>query len=494
MPLALAYLAANLRKTGHDSSVIDALGEGIDHIGTSYAAHVSYRGLSDEQIVSRIAERPDGIGVSTMFSQDWPHVERTILAVHQRFPEVPIIVGGEHATAAADYILSSCPAVTMVAMGEGEQTIADFADWLEGRRALAEIAGVRYRGQDRTATNLHGLRIRCIDEIPWPAWDRFNLEPYFAAGEGHGVERGRAMPILATRGCPYQCTFCSSPQMWTTKYVMRSVPLVVDEIEHYIKNYKADNIDFFDLTAIIKRDWILAYCAEIKRRGLKFTWQLPSGTRSEAMDGEVLRAMAEAGCTNVTYAPESGSPKTLREIKKKVVLDRMFDSMKQGKRNGIFVKCNLIIGFPRETRWDMMQTVWCAVRLAILGVDDAALYPYSPYPGSELFAYLLQTGRIKKMDRDYFVSLMAFMDLKQSSNYCENVGPAEMAFYRLLGMGLFYFLQYATRPSRFLRTLRNYRAGRSDTVFEERLFGLLKRWRLEKRHGQERLAEGEART
>ena len=158
----------------------------------------------------------------------------------------------------------------------------------------------------------------------------------------------------------------------------------------------------------------------------------------------------------------------------------MFDSMRAAKRSGIFVKCNLIIGFPREARWDMLKTVWCAVRLAILGVDDAALYPYSPYPGSELFAYLQQTGRIGKMDREYFVSLMGFMDLSQSSHYCENAGAAEVAFYRLLGMGLFYLLQYTLRPARLLRTLRNYRAGKSDTVFEERLFGLLKRWSMEK--------------
>ena len=74
------------------------------------------------------------------------------------------------------------------------------------------------------------------------------------------------MPLVATRGCPYQCTFCSSPFMWTTRYVMRSIPIVVDEIEHYMKEYKADNIDFFDLTAIVKKDWILEFCREIKRR------------------------------------------------------------------------------------------------------------------------------------------------------------------------------------------------------------------------------------
>ena len=79
---------------------------------------------------------------------------------------------------------------------------------------------------------------------------------------------------------------------------------------------------------------------------------------------------------------------------------------------------------------------------------------------------------------------MTFMDLKQSSNYCENVGEAEIAAYRLIGMGAFYGLSYLLRPTRILRTIRNYRAQRSDTVFEERLFALLHRKKLERERKQ----------
>jgi hypothetical protein len=113
-------------------------------------------------------------------------------------------------------------------------------------------------------------------------------------------------------------------------------------------------------------------------------------------------------------------------------------------------------------------------------VDDTAIYPYSPYPGSELYQYLRQTGAIGVMDRAYFESLMTFMDLKQSSNYCENVGPAEISFYRLLGMACFYTLSYVLRPARILRSLRNYRRATSDTVFEERLFAWFRRRKLQR--------------
>ena len=234
------------------------------------------------------------------------------------------------------------------------------------------------------------------------------------------------------------------------------------------------------MTAIIKKDWILKFCREIKRRGLKFTWQLPSGTRSEALDREVLKEMAETGCMNMTYAPESGSMKTLVDIKKKIVLPRLIDSIQGALDAGIFVKCNLIIGFPKETRWDVYQTLWLALKFAWLGVDDTGLYVFSPYPGSELYHYLLKTGAIEQMDRTYFESLMSFMNIKAEHTYCENIGARELAWYRAVGMGLMYGLSYVLHPSRILRSIRNYRAHRSDTVFEERLFGLIKRHTIAK--------------
>lgn len=478
MPLALAYLAANLRRAGHEVEVLDALGAALDHIAESYSPRVRYRGLSTVDILARLNGPYDGIGVSVMFSQDWPHVEDLLIALQAKFPGTPILLGGEHATAAGAYVLETCAAVTAIALGEGEQTILGWAEHLDNQSPLDEVPGLLVRdGNGGAKATPPRARLGNPDELPWPAWEMFELEPYFAAGDGHGVERGRSMPILATRGCPYRCTFCSSPQMWTTRYVARPVAKVLDEIEHYIQHYRADNIDFFDLTAVVKKSWIVEFCQEIERRGLKFTWQLPSGTRSEAMDAEVMALMAKSGCMNVTYAPESGSPNTLKEIKKLVKLDKMYTSIRAAKANGIFVKCNLIIGFPKETRQDMWQTVATALRFAVMGVDDTGVYPFSPYPGTELYDYLRTKGTIGKMDRDYFEGLMIFMDLKRTVNYCENVGAKEIAAYRFIGMAGFYGLSFLLRPQRILRGIRNFMRHRSDTVFEERLFSYFRRLR-----------------
>jgi radical SAM superfamily enzyme YgiQ (UPF0313 family) len=474
-PLGPAYLAAALRQAGHQVRLIDAVGEALSHVGVTSRPKLWYQGLPIEGIVERVDPRTQLIAVSAMFSQEWPHVEELIARLAAAYPRVPIIVGGEHGTAAWEYVLRMSPAVTCVGLGEGEETLCDVARWVEDGGELGDIPGLAYRRNGDAVVTGARKRITDADHLPRPAWDLVPLEAYLDGGYGMGVAPGRTMPILATRGCPFQCTFCSNPAMWTTRYVMRSVPNVLDEIEDYLREFRATHIEFYDLTAIIRKDWVMRFCGEIARRGLRFTWQLPSGTRSEALDAEVLERMAASGCRNLTYAPESGSERTLKAIKKEVRLPRIIESIKAAKRAGISLKCNLIIGFPKETRRDVFQTIRFAMKMAWLGVDDVPLYLFSPYPGSELYDDLRSAGAIARMDNDYFESLVCFMDLTSSSAYCERIGSRELNLYRLLGMAGFYALSYLLHPARILRTARNLRRRSADTVFEQRMVDLFRR-------------------
>ena len=154
------------------------------------------------------------------------------------------------------------------------------------------------------------------------------------------------MPMMASRGCPYQCTFCSNPSMWTTRWIPRDPDLLLDEMQFYQKKYGAENFDFYDLTAIVKKSWIVDFCRKIEERGLSFTWQLPSGTRTEAIDGEVASLLYRSGCRNMSYSPESGSPAVLRRIKKKIHPDSVIGSISEATKNGMNIKCNIIFGFP----------------------------------------------------------------------------------------------------------------------------------------------------
>lgn len=469
-PLGIAYLAGSLRAAGHDVIVIDAVGEALTALHAGYRSNVLLNGLRIAEIVARVPRDADVIGISSQFSHEWPVVRDLVAALHARFPRVPILCGGEHVSAMPEHALEDAPSLRGCAIGEGEATVVEAVDALAAGRPLAHVAGIATRG-----TLSRRPRARGIAAIARPRWDLVPLEPYLRGGYSFGVTRGRTMPILATRGCPYQCTFCSSPAMWTTRYEARPAADVVDEIVEYVARYRVDNIDFYDLTSIVRREWILEFCATMQSRGVSVSWQLPSGTRSEALDDEVLRAMAGAGCTNVSYAPESGSERTLRRIKKKVNLDRMTASMRSAVAAGLNVKANIVIGFPDETRADLVDTMHFIRRMARAGVHDVSVWTYSPYPGTELFDDLRARGRFATLDDDYFASLLSYSDVATAVSYADGLGSRELQRWRVAGMLMFYAESYARNPTRPFRSARNLLRGRYESRMEMSLSNLMRR-------------------
>jgi radical SAM superfamily enzyme YgiQ (UPF0313 family) len=493
LPIGPAYVAAALLEAGHRVAVIDALGEAPLARGLTSQPNLIYHGLSIPEIVDRIDPATDVIGISVMFSQQWPHVADIVAAIHERLPNCPIVIGGEHVAGAWAFVLDSSPAVTACVIGEGEETMVELMEHVDGRRPLATVAGIACRVDGRPQRTVQRQRIRDLGTIPRPAWDLFPVAKYHDGGFTYGVNLGRSMPILATRGCPYQCTFCSSPAMWTTRYYVRDVGDVVDEIASYVDRYAATNVDFYDLTAIIKRDWILAFCAELERRGLAITYQLPTGTRSEVLDEEVLRALYRTGCRNICYAPESGSPETLVRIKKKVKPERIVASIRAANRTGIVVKANLMIGFPDETRGELFETVRFGMRLAWLGVEDIPLFPFIPYPAMQLYDELRADGRLPPMSNEYFARL-GYGDLDSAASFSRHVTSRQLAWVRFLGMLAFLVVGYARHPSRILRTLRALVTERSTSVVELRLVDMKRRMvslLLRRQRSGERPIDGE---
>jgi len=473
-PLALAYLSASLDHSGFNVTAIDALGENIEQINIYDNPSCRVRGLTIEEILARIPRDTDIIALSCMFSQEWIFVKKIIESIGKKFPGKIIIVGGEHVNAMPEEILKASPEIDCCALGEGEETIVDIARNFPQNARL--IAGIVYRDSNgKINRNEKRPRIKNLEDIPRPNWDIFPIENYLAGNYSQGINAGRSIPILATRGCPFQCTFCSNKDMWTQRYYTRSPEDVIDEIKSYIEKYKINTVEFFDLTAIIDKDWIVQFGKLLKENDLDISWSLPSGTRSESLDEEVTKLLGETNCKYLVYAAESGSPRILKYVKKEVDLDRMLKSMKSAKKNGLSLRCNLMLGIPIEERIDVLKTIWFQVKLAWIGVDDAPLYMFSPYPGTVLYKYLREIGKVPEPDDDYFRSLLCQMDLTHSSTLCENIGRRELAFYRLFGMSLFYFLSYVLRPYRIIRSIRNiFFTKQTDTVFEQRLVDIYK--------------------
>ena len=188
---------------------------------------------------------------------------------------------------------------------------------MKENKSFDDIEGLAYLKNDKFVKTNPRERIKHIDNIPWPDWDTFPIAPYLDNAMSFGAGSGRNMPILASRGCPYECTFCSNPLMYGRRYYLRQIDDLINQIKFYIKKYNITGLQFYDLTAIVRKDWVIAFCKALEKNNINIDWSLPSGTRSEALDLESLKALSDANLKYLVYAPESGSEKTLIEIKKK---------------------------------------------------------------------------------------------------------------------------------------------------------------------------------
>ena len=374
-PVALACLAAVLEEAGHDVTVIDAYGESPNQAIDIPGTNLNTVGLTADEIAERVPADTEMIGVTCMFSQDWLYAKRVIAAVHAAVPDAPILAGGEHITADPAHVLRTAPALTACVLGEGEETLVDCVDAVVSGRDLRSIPGLVLRDGDAPLRTAPRARIRAIDTLPWPAWHLIpTISMYLDNHFGFEECNRRTMPMIATRGCPYRCTFCSSPSMWGTNWFARDPQDVINEIKYYLEHYRIEHFEFYDLTAIVDRRWTLRFTQLLAAERLPVTWRLPSGTRSEALDGEILQAMAASGCEAIVYAPESGSPRTLARVKKGVKPERMLQSMHAAVRAGMHVRAHFIMGMPGQTLAEIGETFVFIAKMAWLGVHDVISY------------------------------------------------------------------------------------------------------------------------
>ncbi len=476
-PISVAYLAGSLVAQNHHVTVIDSVGEALERGMRPLNNGLLTLGLSPDEIASRIPSGTDVIGVSSMFSVEWPFIRDIVETIRRRFPSVPLVLGGEHPTARYAFSLKSCPGVDAIVLGEGEATFGELVTAVRTGIPLDGVRGIAFRRGGEVVTTPPRPRIRDVDAIPEPAWELTPLEAYLDRKLAYGVERGRTMPMLASRGCPYECTFCSNPVMWTTRWLVRTPRKVVDEMEKYIAAYGIDSVDFYDLTAVVRKDWIIEFCEELLRRGIKVDWQLPSGTRSEALDNDVIPLLHRSGCTNLTYAPESGSDRMLKLIKKKVKLPRMLTSIETAIAAGINVKVTLILGFPGETWRDVLKTFWFLAQLAVRGVHDVSVWAFVPYPGSALFEGLVRDGRLDPETDEYFMSLAAYADIGRTKSWSQSFGSRTLKAIRIGAFLFFYGLSFAIRPLRLYHIAKHILSGRHHSKLESRLVSLIRKVR-----------------
>lgn len=479
LPIGLAYVLSAIEDLV-EIEAIDPIAEkpSISDV-TPFRNGTSILGLTPEETLRRVHKSPDLCLISSMFSMEWPVTRLLIEGIRKQYPRCFIVGGGEHFNAAAEYSLRTSPLDACV-LGEGEATIREFVERLWTERSLPlDVPGTVVRNPDTGAIieNRRRDRIRQVESIRYPAWHLFNVEGFLDSGisnTGNGLQGYRAMPIAASRGCPYRCTFCSNPDMWGVLWRARAPQDVIEEMKVWMGRYGATHFDFCDLTAIVKKSWIVDFCERLIREHLAITWGLPSGTRSEALDYDVLRLLKASGCNDLDYAPESGSEYVLGVMKKQINKKKMLASMRDCHRVGIKSKANIILGYPEEKRRHVLETYGFIVQMARVGVDDILVTSLSAYPGSAVFEQLRRAGRVR-LDEEYFLDLSSQGSLNVSPCWSEHYSRIEQYLFKMGGFALFYICSLLFRPGRLLTLAADLVDGEGSTRLSMGLINLSRR-------------------
>jgi anaerobic magnesium-protoporphyrin IX monomethyl ester cyclase len=397
-PLGLAYIAGALEKDEIEYSLIDGIGTKINSTYHVYDKNLILRGMTFTEIIDMIPSHTTYIALSLMFTNEWVLHKILIQKIKKKFPHKIIIVGGEHATSSWKEILTQTPEVDFCVLGEGEKTFIELLKVLDSDNKIT-LPGVAHREQGVPKRTSNRERIRDINSLSC-SWEKIPVTSYLAEGSGMNIINRRSMPILASRGCPYKCTFCSSPQMWGTQYYTRSPVEIIAEMQSLIQKYKVEHFDFTDLSTTVNREWTQIFCDEFISKKLNVTWQFGPGTRSEVLTPDLIERLKQANIYRLTLSPESGSSKTVKRIKKNINLTALFNKAKLAKKQGIIIKLQFIMGLPGQTFFEMLASASYILKLAWAKIDDISIFLYYPYPGSELAEQLHQKN-IVFSDEEY---------------------------------------------------------------------------------------------
>ena len=370
-PIGLSYLAAVLEQNDYEVKVIDCPACGFTH----------------ENLKTELSSfAPDLIGIASM-TATIPSALQSARIAKEACPNSKVIMGGPHATFADSQILTEENAVDIVVRGEGELTLLEIAQNAADPKSLPKTQGITFRSNGQIVKTANRPFIEDLDALPRPAYKFLPMDKYKITGKTF-------LPIMTSRGCPFQCSFCVASQMFGAKFRARSPKNVVDELEWLKNEYGAEGISFHDDTLTLDKKRIIDICDEIIARKIGLPWGCQ--TRVDTVSEEVLAKMHKAGCNEVSFGVESGCQRILDAVHKKVEISQAERAIKWAKNEGLFVAVSTIIGYPGETKESMQQTLDLMRRIE---PDDAWLCIATPYPGTELRALVEKMGW--KMTNDW---------------------------------------------------------------------------------------------
>lgn len=417
-PLALGYLAATVtdrtdwdvlsynadfRPGGEDLSYGYLAGEGFDNFLENLRSGTGPVWREIEATLE--AERPAVLGLSAA-SQNFTPALRVARIAKSIDPGVVVVLGGPHASMAALEAMRN-PELDICVVGEGEETVVDLLGALDGRRSLAGIPGlvVRRDGQP-VATGPRAL-IEDLDALRFP----HQHAPETLKDHDHYPPAAFSR-IFATRGCPFNCFFCGSREIWTRRTRFRSVPNVIAEIQG-LRSRGIEYVHFDDDTFGVRRSYLLDLCDAMGRDCPGLEWGCEIHVR--LVDEEIIGAMKAAGCRRISLGIESGNDEILVAIRKGFTFRRAIEACRVISRHGIALNVFMIIGFPQDTETTILDTIRAARRI---DCDKVIFSVFTPYPGTEAFRYCLERGLLTD---DFDVAL--YNHQSPENCFCEHIAP-----------------------------------------------------------------------
>jgi magnesium-protoporphyrin IX monomethyl ester (oxidative) cyclase len=349
-PIGLLYIAAHLRDLGHDIALYDP------YIGENEAIFIDLVTHWRPRIVASAAYT-----VSEQFCFDLARLTKQI------DPSVVFVAGGPHATFAAERMLRKCAQIDAITLRESEETLASVASAVESKTALEDIPGVSCRAAGRIVTTTYQPLRSPIDGLAFPAKDLLSDRYY---------DKYRATGVITARGCAYKCDFCVSPAFFKGVR-QRDLAFVAMELRELMRQRDIRHVRFYDD--------VFAYNAAKMRRlkehigplGLTFDCYI----RVDVTTPEMLELMKACGCVQVRFGVETGddAQRSRRKGGRTVSFEKHAAIVDKCRQLGIETQASYILGFPGETREDMLRTVEFAERL---DTDAVGFYKLTPYPGT----------------------------------------------------------------------------------------------------------------
>ncbi|MEW6009211.1 MAG: radical SAM protein [Candidatus Omnitrophota bacterium] len=315
-PLGIAYLASFLR-------------EKINNLNIKLLdAHIE--DLSQTDILRYISDfKPDLVGISYLTVQ--ADFSFSLSAqIKKLFPKVIIIHGGVHVTCSLDETMDYAD---YSVVGEGEVTLFQLIKAIREEENCEAINGICFRKGSEVIKTPPRDFISDINTLPFPAWDLLPMEKY--RRHSIHVKKGEAIGIMASRGCPFNCSFCASPMFWQQKVRFRSPKNIVSEIEEIISHYGIVNFHFYDDNLLLNSEFVINLCEEILKQDLYISWACLGRISLIKRNPQILKLMRQAGCVAIELGIESFDDAILEKIGKKEKTGDIPEVFKLIKENGI---------------------------------------------------------------------------------------------------------------------------------------------------------------